>query len=249
MSDIRIGTSGWVYKHWRTKFYPDEIKPGQYLNFYAEEFDTAEINYSFYKLPSQENYLDWANQVGDDFVFAVKGSRYLTHMKKLKDPTDPWRRIYSTAGCLGNKLGPILMQFPARWLKNTERLEEFLQCTKDNKIPDETLVRLAFEFRDESWFCKEVYALLEKYDAALCIADSLKFIRKDVVTTDFTYIRYHGRTPIYAANYSTAELRNESKKIAKFAANGIDVYAYFNNDGQAHAIKNARKIKEMLSIA
>jgi uncharacterized protein YecE (DUF72 family) len=246
---LRIGTSGWAYKHWLDRFYPDDLKPDDYLRYYAHEFNTAEINYSFYKLPSEENYHNWFQEVGPDFIFAVKGSRYLTHMKKLKDSADPWQKICDTAGCLDKKLGPILMQFPERWKKNTERLKEFLEITKaantgDNKAQG---ARIAFEFRDESWFCKEVYALLEKFDAALCIADSLKFIRKDVLTTDFTYIRYHGRTPIYAANYSISELKTESKKIQKFLGDGINVYAYFNNDGEAHAIENARQLKKMLN--
>jgi uncharacterized protein YecE (DUF72 family) len=246
---LRIGTSGWAYKHWIGKFYPRDLKPEDYLSFYAREFDTAEINYSFYKLPTEENYINWSHEVGPNFTFAVKGSRYLTHMKKLKEPADPWRKICDTAGCLDEKLGPILMQFPERWKKNIERLEEFLAVTRaadtaDNKAQG---ARLAFEFRDESWFCKQVYALLEKFNAALCIADSLRFIRKDVLTADFTYLRYHGRTPIYAANYSTRELNAESKKIEKFLDRGIDVYAYFNNDGQAHAISNARQLKSMLT--
>jgi uncharacterized protein YecE (DUF72 family) len=245
---LRIGTSGWAYKHWIGRFYPIDLKPDDYLSFYAQEFNTVEINYSFYKLPSEESYINWFQEVGSDFIFAVKGSRYLTHMKKLKDSRDPWQKICDTASCLDRKLGPILMQFPERWKKNTERLHEFLEITKaidttENKAGG---ARLAFEFRDESWFCKEVYDVLEKFGAALCIADSLKFIRKDVVTTDFTYIRYHGRTPIYAANYSKSELRAESKKIQKFLDNDIDVYAYFNNDGEAYAIENARQLKKML---
>lgn len=243
---VRIGTSGWAYKHWLGKFYPDDMKADDYLSFYASEFETAEINYSFYKLPSAENYTNWARDVGDDFIFAVKGSRYLTHMKKLKDPADPWHKICATAGVLGHKLGPVLMQFPAHWSKNVDRLREFLECTKNNECEQDSNFRLAFEFRDPSWFCSEVYKILEAYDAALCIADSLDFVRKDVVTTDFIYIRYHGRKPIYAANYSNRELTTEAKKIRKFLESGSDVFAYFNNDGEAHAIKNARRLRELL---
>ena len=248
MSQIRIGTSGWAYKHWREKFYESGVESAEYLRFYGREFDTAEINYSFYKLPTPQNYFDWAGEVDDDFIFAVKGSRYLTHMKKLKEPEQPWSLICDTAGCLGPKLGPILMQFPARWLKNIERLSEFLECVDNHPACAHAKTRIAFEFRDESWFCKEVYNLLEKYGAALCIADSLEFVRKDVITADFTYFRYHGRMPIYAASYSSQQLKIEARKMQKLADEGIDIFAYFNNDGNAHAIKNVRSIKQLLGI-
>ena len=246
MAQIRVGTSGWVYKHWCGTFYPENLKPTEFLSFYSKQFDTAEINYSFYKLPTPENYVGWAKAVGPEFVFAVKASRYLTHLKKLNEPKDSWSRILDTAGSLTSKLGPILLQFPARWSRNDERLREFLEMASARTSDNDYQLRLAFEFRDPTWFCNSVYKILEKYGAAVCIADSLKFTRKDVVTAAFTYMRYHGRTPIYAASYSSRELRAEAKKIRKFADSGIDVFAYFNNDGEAHAIANARTLKEML---
>ena len=238
-----IGTSGWVYKHWKERFYPTDLAQTKYLDFYAHEFPTAEVNNSFYRLPSVETYEKWAKAVDHDFVFAVKASRYLTHMKKLKDPEDPWQRVVSHASGLGEHLGPILLQFPARWGKNMERLEAFLELAYSG----DTKYQLAFEFREPGWFEKDVLNLLEKYGAALCIADSTTFVRKEALTADFVYLRYHGRGTLYAGNYTARELQAEAKKIQKYLDDGIAVYAYFNNDGNANAIRNAKSLREMLA--
>jgi uncharacterized protein YecE (DUF72 family) len=245
MSDGKalIGTSGWVYKHWRKLFYPEELAVKDDLRFYATEFKTAEINNSFYKLPSKETYENWASQVQDTFVFSVKASRYLTHMKKLKDPEEPWSNVVSHAAELGDRLGPILLQFPERWRKNAERLQAFLELSADVRDPK----RIAFEFRNETWFDSDVYSLLEKYQCALCIADSDKFKRENRLTADFTYIRFHGRGEnIYADSYSKDVLKSEAARIKKWLHDGIDVYVYFNNDGMANAIKNARTLRELI---
>lgn len=245
MSIARIGTSGWAYKHWKGIFYPRKLPVDEELAFYSEAFDTAEINYSFYKLPAVETYKSWRAKTPAEFLFSVKANRYLTHMKKLIDPEETWTRIKNTAGALEDKLGPILFQFPEKWRKNTSRLEEFLELTASNKSDSERF-RLAFEFRDDSWFCSEIYKLLEKYNAALCIADSEKFCRNDTVTADFVYFRYHGRKPIYAANYSLPALRAEAKKISKLLDRKLAVYAYFNNDSYGHAVKNAKQLRKLL---
>lgn len=240
--EIWIGTSGWVYPHWKRRFYPPEVPATQYLHYYASHFDTAEINNSFYRLPTQATYQKWAATVPDGFTFAVKGSRYLSHMKKLKDPEDPWSRIISTAGELKDRLGPILLQFPASWPKNMERLREFLE------LEQVAGRRVVLEFRHQTWFSNDVYRLLEKHGVALCIADSTVFPRRDVITADFTYLRYHGRERLYAADYSDADLQVEARLIEKWRNQGIDVFAYFNNDGEARAVANAKTLKRFLSV-
>lgn len=241
-AQIRIGTSGWSYKHWRGKFYPSDLPVKGWLDYYQKEFDTAEINNSFYRLPSEETYAQWAEQVDSNFLFAVKGSRFLTHMKKLKDAEEPWDNIVSHSDYLGERRGPVLLQFPERWNKNLLRLEEFFEITTQN-----TAVDIALEFRNESWFSSDVYRLLEKYDIALCIADSDKFRREDRLTSHFSYFRYHGRgAHIYADSYSGQQLKKEAKLISKFAKDGTSVFVYFNNDGNANAIKNAKTLRKLI---
>ncbi|HEY9757594.1 MAG TPA: DUF72 domain-containing protein [Oculatellaceae cyanobacterium] len=241
MNNILIGTSGWMYKSWQGDFYPEGLKPADELHYYSEEFDTVEINNSFYKLPTPETFSNWANQVSEGFTFAVKASRYLTHVKRLKDADGPVDNVYSNASHLNSKLGPILVQLPPRWSKNLERLEQFLSLTQSIKD-----AKWAIEFRDESWHSEDVYHLLKKYEAALCIADSYKLLRHDRVTADFSYIRYHGQTPHDAPNYTTAELKREGKKIKMLSSQVDQIFVYFNNDAKGNAIRNAKKLRELL---
>src|SRR5215217_2193905 len=144
-SDIRIGTSGWHYEHWRGPFYPENLSKGGFLEYYAGHFDTAEINNSFYRLPEKKTLVRWRETVPEGFVFSVKASRYLTHMKKLKDPREPLGRLLDRVSVLGTRLGPILFQLPPRWRANPERLQGLLEILPENH-------RYAFEFRDPSWF-------------------------------------------------------------------------------------------------
>lgn len=238
-----IGTSGWEYKHWEERFYPTDLKKDAHLSFYAEQFSTAEINNSFYKLPSIDTYSKWAEEVPPDFLFSVKASRYLTHMKKLKEPDDPWHRIMQTTAALETKLGPILLQFPANWKVNISRLEEFLNVVYAAEHPP----RLAFELRHESWYDKQVIKLLENFNCALCVVDAPDFVRNEYVTSDFMYIRYHGRKSLYASKYTTRQLQVEASKIARWLSQKMDVFAYFNNDAHAYAVANAKELENLLS--
>lgn len=242
MSELRIGTSGWVYESWRGLFYPDELKAKDELPFFANEFSTVEINYTFYKLPDEEVFSAWRNQVPKEFLFAVKASRFLTHMKKLKDAEEPWERIIRRAEKLKNKCGPILLQFPEKWKKNKERLEEFFEVVKNSSGKK---YKLVFELRNKSWATDDIFDLLSKHNAAFCIADSYKFKRFDVVTADFVYFRFHGMSKS-SADYSKQRLRKESEIIGGFLEEGLDVYVYFNNDTEGFAIENARTLKQLL---
>jgi uncharacterized protein YecE (DUF72 family) len=160
--EIRIGTSGYHYKHWRGPFYPSKIPPGGMLEFYSRTFDTVELNNSFYRLPTDEAFDNWRESTPENFVFAVKASRFLTHQKKLKDPESALEKLLARASRLGQKLGPVLFQLPPRWQVNPGRLEGLLEA-----LPHD--LRCAFEFRDSSWIQSEINKLLARFSAAFCI--------------------------------------------------------------------------------
>jgi uncharacterized protein YecE (DUF72 family) len=239
---IHIGTSGWHYKHWLDDvFYPKGTKPAQMFEFYARHFDTVEINNSFYHLPSAKTFDNWRDSSPPHFLFAVKASRFITHMKKLKDPKSSSERFFDVADRLGRKLGPILFQLPPRWTLNLERLEEFLQS-----LPDKH--KYVFEFRDESWFVPEVYKLLHRYRAAYCIHDFADMRVPIEITANFTYIRFHGPTSAkYFGSYSSAQLREWSTRIANWSRELKGVYVYFNNDPGGEAVKNAIELKRLVA--
>jgi len=242
---LLIGTSGWVYRSWKGPFYPEDLASRRYLEFYAHEFSTTEINSSFYHLPRPETFINWGHQVPADFIFAVKASRFLTHIKRLVDPKEPWQRFLTSALKLARHLGPVLLQLPPGFRKDLSRLSAFLKIAQQSRTARARL-RLVFEFRHESWFSDDVYALLTRHKAAWCIADGAKYPRKDLVTADFVYIRYHGRSQMFASSYSKAELTKEAQLIKRYLQDGHDVFAYFNNDAKGYAVKNARMLRKLL---
>lgn len=245
MARLHIGTSGWVYRSWKGPFYPDTLSSRRYLNFYAQEFGTTEINSSFYHLPLPTTFTNWTKQVPADFIFAVKASRFLTHIKKLLDPEEPWQRFVDSAVNLGDRLGPVLLQFPPSFKINASRLDGFFKVAT-SVTSGKSMPRLVCEFRHESWFNDEIYRLLNRYHVAWCIADGAKYPRKDLVTTDFAYIRYHGRSKMFASNYSKAVLLKEARLIKRYLHDGLDVFVYFNNDAKGNAVRNARLLKRLL---
>lgn len=245
MPRILIGTSGWTYPSWKGTFYPEDLPSARFLEFYAQEFPTTEVNYSFYHLPRPSTYQKWVAQVPEEFVFAVKASRLITHVKRLVDVEEPWRVFVKNARALGLHLGPILFQFPPSLRCDRSRLEGFLNIARQavSKFPP---LRLVFEFRHESWFVDDIYRLLSRCDAALCIADSPRYPRRDVLTAGFAYLRFHGRTKLFASCYTKNELADEAKTIDRYLRNGLDVYAYFNNDAEGHAVANARTLRALV---
>ena len=234
---LRVGTSGWNYPHWREVFYPEHMPEHDWLEYYARHFDTVEINYSFYRWPERESFEKWRRETPEGFLFAVKASQYLTHRKKLKDPQEPLERIFDHARGLGDKLGPILYQLPPRWKVNLDRLREFLVL-----LPKD--IRHAMEFRDPSWQIEEVYSLLEEFGVAYCIMSAPAFPRVMRITAPFAYIRMHygGEK---GGGYDENQLEWWAEQIAGFLRNA-DVYVYFNNDLHGNAVKNARRLREML---
>lgn len=241
MNKVRIGTSGWHYKHWLGGvFYPEGMRPSEMFKFYARHFDTVEINNSFYQLPTATTFDNWRESSPRNFCYAVKASRFITHMKKLKDPESSSAKFFLAADRLGPKLGPILFQLPPRWKINLERLEEFLRT-----LPGEH--HYAVEFRDDTWLVPEVYNLLRKYNAAFCIHDFADMKMPREITADFAYVRFHGPTSAkYWGSYSDRDLRAWADWI-KEQRRGLSIYAYFNNDPEGAAIKNALTLKEFVN--
>jgi uncharacterized protein YecE (DUF72 family) len=245
MTRVFIGTSGWSYPDWRGTFYPEDLPSRRYLEFYAGEFPTVEVNYSFYHLPQPETYARWAGQVPGEFIFSVKTSRLITHTKRLRAVTEAWRTFIGNAKVLGAHLGPILFQFPPGFKRDEKRLAAFLDQIRD-AAPNGRPLRLVFEFRHESWFTPETVRLLKRANAALCIADSPSYPRRDVRTADFAYLRFHGRMELFISSYSRDELAEEAKAIRRYRRDGLDVFAYFNNTAGGHAINNARTLRRLV---
>jgi uncharacterized protein YecE (DUF72 family) len=239
-----IGTSGWSYKHWDNgMFYPPKLPTAEHLPFFAQHFSTVEINYSYYQLPPRTTFALWRRHSPPDFLFAVKGSRYLTHMKKLKDPEEPLERLMQHASGLGKKLGPILFQFPRQWKLNLERLSEFLGALRKYRRR-----RYAFEFRHATWLVPSVYSLLRDHDAALCLPVGWEIPLDVQLTASWTYVRFHGGQ--HGIAFYDHELRPWAERIRHWLAQGIDSYSYFNNDtiehGRPPAIDNARRLRQLV---
>jgi uncharacterized protein YecE (DUF72 family) len=237
---IRIGTSGWHYKHWLGVFYPAGTRPAEMFQLYASYFDTVEINNSFYRLPTAKTFDNWRESSPPNFCYAVKASRFITHMKKLKDPESSSAKFFHVADRLERKLGPILFQLPPRWKLNLERLQQFLRI-----LPGEH--QYAVEIRDETWLVPEVYELLRKYNAAFCIHDFADMKVPREITADFTYVRFHGPTSAkYWGSYSDRELRGWADWIKEHRRKLVSIYAYFNNDPEGAAVRNALTLKQFL---
>lgn len=238
-ANIYIGTSGWHYEHWRETFYPVGTGSDEMLPYYADRLGSVEINNSFYNLPAEKTFEKWRETVPEGFVFAVKASRYITHMKKLKDPEEPVRNLLGRAAILGSGLGPVLFQLPPRWQCNPDRLGDFLA-----RLPPGH--RYAFEFRDNSWFGREVYCILGEANAAFCIYDLAGSQSPRMTTADFVYIRLHGPGDAYEGSYDTPTLSSWAGAIASWAGQGLDVYCYFDNDQEGFAVRNALELQEMV---
>lgn len=237
---VRIGTSGWHYPHWIGRFYPAKSSKEALFSYYARRFDTVEINNSFYRLPAKETLVHWREAAPAGFVFACKASRFITHMKKLKDPAESTARFFETMVTLGRKLGPILFQLPPRWGVDIVRLESFLEA-----LP--VVHRYAFEFRDESWFEPAVYEALAAHNAAFCIYHLAGRRSPMRVTADFVYVRMHGPGAAYQGRYDGRALAALARRIAAWRAANKEVYCYFDNDEEGHAAHDALRLKAMVT--
>jgi uncharacterized protein YecE (DUF72 family) len=237
---VHIGTSGWNYKHWVGPFYPKDLPQKKWLAYYADHFDTVEVNNTFYQLPEFSTFTTWRETVPQEFTFAVKASRFITHMKKLSAPKSSSEKFFNRTERLEDKLGPILFQLPPGWQCNCERLAEFLDA-----IPSEG--QYAFEFRNQSWLQKDVYDLLRQHNIAFCIHDFRGQESPREITSDFAYVRMHGPGEIaYAGSYPLAALRKWGQQIKDWQKDLKAIYVYFNNDFEGHAVKNALKLRELI---
>ena len=235
---IYIGTSGWHYKHWRGTFYPADIKQDEQFSYYSKHFKTVEINNSFYMLPSVKTFQDWRKASLKDFVFAVKASRFITHMKKLDVDVESIHTFFSHVSFLRDKKGPVLFQLPPKWKVNAERLKTFL-----SRLPRG--YRYSFEFRNHTWYDEKIYKLLEKHNCAFCIYE-LEFHQSPVeVTADFVYIRLHGPGHKYQGSYSDEVLKKWARLCLRWQKQGKDVFVYFDNDQAGYAAFNAKKLMEL----
>lgn len=236
---VRIGCSGWQYAHWRGDFYPEPLAVGQWLDHYASRFDTVELNNPFYRLPERATAERWASLVPDDFVFAWKASRFLTHMKKLKEPKEPLERMFDRATGLGCKLGPILFQLPPRWAHDQARLDAFLSALPAGR-------RYAIELRDPTWYSEPTYRALDERGVAMCLHDMVGSASPRREVGPFLYLRFHGTDAKYAGGYPASTLRTWARWIHERAARGIDAYVYFNNDAGGHAPRDAARLREFV---
>jgi uncharacterized protein YecE (DUF72 family) len=236
---VRMGTSGWYYKHWRGRFYGDELAPIDMLPFYAGQFDTVEINNTFYALPSLETAQKWREKTPPGFVFAIKASRFLTHLKRLLDTGEGLRKFFEIIESLGEKAGPILFQLPPRWRANADRLSNFISALPTN-------YRYAFEFRDPSWFSPVIYDILRNRNIALCITNRKDEDSPAELTADFTYIRFHGGAPSTHGKYESATLSRWASTIDDWRSRLDAIYVYFNNDWEGFAIENATELRGLV---
>ena len=229
---IFIGTSGWQYKHWRRVFYPDRLPQGKWLELYAAHFQTVEVNNTFYRLPEPGVFDEWKRRTPADFVFALKMSRFLTHLKGLRDPEEPVQRFMDRARRLGRKRGPILVQLPPSFKVDAGRLDATLAAFPRS-------VRVAVELRHESWFVPEVRSVLERSGAALCLADAPGRRTPYWRTAGWGMVRFHEGTGSNRPGYGRSALREWAVRLARMWSSDDPVFAYFNNDSQGWAIHDA----------
>ena len=237
--DIRIGTSGWYYNHWTELFYPAKLSKSKWFEYYAEHFDTVEINNTFYHQPKQESIKRWQRLAPEHFIYSVKANRYITHIKRLKDASEPLERFFKGVRLLKAKLGPILYQLPPSLHKDLDLLKTFIKLLPKNQLG-------VFEFRHKSWFSEDSYELLKEFNAGFCIHDLVGMEVPRVITCDVIYVRFHGSTGRYQGNYSKSALQDWAKWIKDNLKGKKAVFTYFNNDIDANAVRNAKQLKQLL---
>ncbi len=240
MADIRIGTSGWHYQHWCGPFYPVKTPGPRMFACYQRQFDSVELNNSFYRLPSEAVVKSWFESTPEDFLFAAKASSYITHRKRLSDPQNAIDHFLARMQGLGKKLGPILFQLPPRWRANPERLENFLQALPRGR-------QYAFEFRDPSWNHQPIYEILRRHRAACVVTEIAGYQSPELLTSDFVYLRLHGpgEKP-YQGDYSEDQLADWANKIRVWAQTLRSIYVYFDNDQSGFAAKNALQLRTLM---
>lgn len=238
---VFIGTSGYQYAHWKGVFYPGDIPKKRWFEYYTRHFDAVEINNTFYNLPKVQAFDDWKTQAPSGFEYVLKYSRYGSHIKRLRNPDDHSAAFMERARRLGPALGPILVQLPPKWRVDADRLEAFLAAAPTDQ-------RWAIELRDESWLCEPVFAVLRRHNAALVVHDMIED-HPDEPTADWVYLRFHGPRGDYGGSYSPQKLGAVARRIRGHRRAGRDVYAFFNNDAEGHAARNALALRRYVDAA
>jgi uncharacterized protein YecE (DUF72 family) len=239
---IRVGTSGWSYGHWKGPFYPEHTPNAKMLSFYVQQFGAVEINSSFYHLPPRKTFENWRDRSPDNFIFAVKASRFITHVKRLTDSAEAVDRFFDRACGLGEKIGPVLFQLPPGLKMDPEKLRTFLLLLRTDR-------RYSFEFRNHEWFHPEIYSLLSEFGAAFCIYELNASISPLQITADFVYLRLHGPEGKYAGRYSMEQLRAWHERCEQWAGQSKEVFCYFDNDQNGYAALNALELQRLVSRA
>ena len=236
---VRVGCSGWHYDDWRGRIYPAGLPKSRWLAFYSGIFDTVELNNTFYRLPGEVTVTRWSETTPCDFLFAVKGSRYVTHVRRLNEVGPAVQQFVERVSALGNKLGPILWQLPPGMSRDDSRLEMFLRLLPPSP-------RKVIEFRHISWLNEEVYSILGRHGAAMCLVDAPGFRSPPIATTNFIYVRFHGAANC-SSSYDTQSLERWAADIGELSEGMRLVYAYFNNDVHGYAVDNALTLRRFLT--
>ena len=236
---IRVGCSGWHYDDWRGRVYPAGLARSGWLSYYSGIFDTVELNNTFYRLPGESAITRWFAVTGSEFIFAVKGSRYITHVRRLEGVEAAVREFMERLTPLGSKLGPVLWQLPPRMSRDDTCLEAFLRLLPPSP-------RNVIEFRHISWRNESIYSMLRAYGVAACLVDTPDFRSPAIATTDFIYVRFHGTGSLYSGNYEREQLERWAVDIRDLSQGVRPVYAYFNNDVNAYAVDNALTLRRLL---
>jgi uncharacterized protein YecE (DUF72 family) len=237
---VYIGTSGWSYEHWRGLFYPEKLPSYKRLAYYCEHFKTVELNVTFYRQPQDATFDSWRRNTPEGFLFSVKASRFITHIKRLREVAEPLEKFLGGALRLKEKLGVILVQLPPGLKKDLSLLDDFLSLLPGG-------VRFTVEFRNKDWMADDTYEVLTNHNAAFCIYDMPGLQTPVMATADFAYVRFHGGKSLYSSEYSEDEMRDWADKLRPILKSGKDLFVYFNNDTNAYAIANAKMLHRILA--
>jgi uncharacterized protein YecE (DUF72 family) len=243
MPKVFIGTSGYIYPHWEGIFYPENWPKSKKLEYYCQHFDTVELNNTFYRLPGEKAFESWYKRTPKNFIFAVKVSRFITHVKKLVDCKEVWGIFLKRVLILKEKLGPLLFQLPPFLKADPKKLEDFGKMILKESPKG---LRFAFEFRNESWCNEKIYQILKKFNFAWVVVDSPFWPKVYQFTADFVYVRMHGSKILFGSKYTKRELEDLAQRIKKWKKQNLDVYVYFNNDAYGYAVEDAKELSKMV---
>lgn len=252
MPAVRVGCSGWNYKHWRGTFYPPGLPLRLWFDHYSGVFDTVEINNTFYRLPESSTFAAWRDRAPENFLLAIKASRFLTHLKRLRDPEEPVLRLFERVCQLEGRLGPVLYQLPASFQCDLTRLDDFLAVLPRtlgelNGTPPRHAIRHVIEFRHPSWYVAETQAVLRAHGAVMCLHDKAGSAIAEPLDTPFVYVRFHGPGGRYFGRYDIRRMQFWADAIAAQCREGRDVFAYFNNDPEGMAVLNAQELRALVT--